>query len=193
MRIITAAVVSEGFLLILGLALVKIFSLSVNWHPSLHSLVVGGALTLPLLLLNEIAWKRSLRYPKSTYSRFSQEIIIPLCRQAPLSTALIIAILSGTCEEFFFRGALHATCMIFLPSWASCAITSILFAAVHFIGNFKRFAAMIPLYAAVGVYLWLVAWYSSSLFCAALLHGLYNFTVIMRVRWSLRNPHTSTP
>jgi Type II CAAX prenyl endopeptidase Rce1-like len=187
MRILTAAIISEGFLLIAGELLLRLLSLSVDWRPSLHALALGSALTLPLLLANEIAWKRSLRYPTSTYSRFSREIIIPLCQRTPPLTALIIAILSGGCEEFFFRGALHSAVIVYLPQWASCVITSLLFAAVHFIGNFRRFAAMIPLYGAVGMYLWVVAWATGSLFSVAILHGLYNFTVIMRVRQALRS------
>jgi len=192
MRIITAAFISEGLLLLAGYALVRLLSLHIDWDPSLRAVVLGVILTLPLLCANEIAWRRSMSYPTSTYSRFSRQIIIPLCKATPPFSALIVAILSGGCEEFFFRGALHSAIILYLPAWTSCVITSVLFATVHFIGNFKRFGAMIPLYTVVGVYLWLVAWLTSSLVCAAVLHGVYNFAVILRVRKALPELWTSS-
>jgi membrane protease YdiL (CAAX protease family) len=41
---------------------------------------------------------------------------------------------------------------------------------------------MIPLYTAVGGYFWLVYHYTESLAAVAILHGVYNFIVILTVK-----------
>jgi membrane protease YdiL (CAAX protease family) len=61
-----------------------------------------------------------------------------------------------------------------------------MFAGIHFIGNFKRFGGMMPLYTAMGIYMWLAAYFSGSLFCAAVLHGSYNLAAILQIKFRER-------
>lgn len=182
MRVLTAALISEGILLILALLGQGAFSLPIRWNASPFSLMLGVLLTIPALASNHLLWRYSLKHADSAYSRFSREVILPLCSQVTTPVAIVVAILSGICEEWFFRGTLNALCARYVGELASCIVTSALFAAIHFIGNFKRFGAMIPLYTLMGAYLWFAQHVSDSLAAAALLHGLYNFTVIMLVR-----------
>lgn len=182
MRVLVAAIVSEGLLVFLSVALVAIFSITITWHASLYSLLLGAILAIPPLCLNEAMWRISLRHPTSVYSRFSREIIVPLCRQISVFTALVVALLSGACEEMFFRGALNLVTATYFGTVSACMITSLLFAAIHFIGNFRRFGGMIPLYAVMGAYMWGVAYATDSLFCAAVLHAVYNFSAILRIK-----------
>lgn len=182
MKILIAALISEGLLAVLGLLVVGALAIEVRWDISPRMAAYGVGLALAPLLLNYYLWRRTRDYPDSVYSRFSREIIDPLCRQISIPTAISVAILSGWCEEYFFRGALSGAITHYLsPLWA-CAISSVLFAAIHFIGNFKRFGGMMPLYTVMGIYMWLVAYLSGSLFCAAVLHGSYNLAAILQVK-----------
>jgi membrane protease YdiL (CAAX protease family) len=193
MRILIAALISEGFLLLGAIIIGVFFDLSVPWNFSARALIVGLLLTIPPLFLNQILWRYSDTHPNSIYGRFSREIITPFCRQIDLGTAIIVAILSGTCEEIFFRGALDSLVQAQLGIAASCIITSILFAAVHFIGNFKRYGSMIPLYTAMGTYLWAAKHLTDSVAAVSVIHGLYNFIVIMLVKRTSRELHESQP
>jgi membrane protease YdiL (CAAX protease family) len=182
MRVLIAAIVSEGLLVIVSVALCALFHIEVAWNPSLRLAALGVLLAAPPLLLNEVLWRFSQRHPGSVYSRFSREIILPLCRQITMPTAVVIAILSGACEELFFRGALNAIARAHLGLLGACLSTSVLFAAIHFVGNFRRFGGMIPLYTIMGAYMWVIAHITDSLFCAAILHGAYNFLAIVRIK-----------
>jgi membrane protease YdiL (CAAX protease family) len=191
MRVLTAAIASEALLVIFSLCLCTLFDVEVFWNPSGHFAALGSLLALPPLLLNEALWRYSRRRPHSVYSRFSREIIIPLCRQITLPTAVAVAILSGACEELFFRGALNVVAQAHLGAIGACAITSVIFAAIHFVGNVRRFGGMIPLYTLMGAYMWTAAHFTGSLFCAAVLHGVYNFIAIVRIKRASRQATNS--
>jgi membrane protease YdiL (CAAX protease family) len=183
MRILLAAVISEGILLILSLAISVFAGLPLIWSPSWWAVTVGLALIIPPLLVNNIIWRYSEEHQESIFYRFSQEVIIPLCRQITPATAVVVVILSGVCEELFFRGALNSLCLRLAGVEFAFVVTSLIFAATHFIGSFKRYGAMIPLYTAMGAYLWLVHFYSGSLTAVAICHGSYNLVVILLTRW----------
>ena len=182
MRILIAAVISEGLLLGLALALVYLANLTIEWNWSKRALTLGLLLTLPPLAVNHLLWRYCDRNPDSIYGRFSREIIVPLCKNMHVSLAATVALLSGMCEELFFRGALNYLCISYLGIIGACITTSALFAAMHFIGNFKRYGGMLPLYTVMGVYLWFAHSSTGSLAAVALLHALYNFIVITTVR-----------
>jgi membrane protease YdiL (CAAX protease family) len=184
-KVLLAALFAEGLLVIASLVLQKIFGLQFNWNATLNSALLGVALTIPPLAINHILWGYSQQHQGSIYYRFSQEVIIPLCRHITWQTAIVIAVLSGVCEELFFRGALNSICLLCLSPIAACLVTSFLFAAIHFLGSFKRYGAMVPLYTAMGAYLWVAHYISESLTTVAVLHGVYNFIVIMLVKRSL--------
>ncbi len=184
MKILIAAVVSEGILVFLAVCLELSFGLTARWNPGLRELGLGLALILPPLTANHFLWKYAERNTSSVFHRFSREIILPLCRQITWPIALVVAILSGICEEWFFRGALNSVVLNSLGTIPSCLITSVLFALVHFIGSFNRYGGMMPIYTVMGIYLWYVHHITDSLAAVALLHGAYNFTVIMLVRRS---------
>lgn len=182
MKILVAALISEGLLVVLGLLLVWALGIEVRWDTSVRMATYGVTLALPPLILNHYLWRRTRDYSHSVYRRFSREIIDPLCRQISIPTAMIVAILSGACEEYFFRGALSGAITRYSSPPVACAISSLLFAGIHFIGNFKRFGGMMPLYTLMGIYIWLVSYLSGSLFCVAVLHGSYNLAAILQVK-----------
>ncbi len=178
-QIIFATLVSEALLLGLGFCVVPFVASIGKWNITLYAIAMGILLTLPPLLANILLWRYSHSHTSSIFYRFSVEVIVPLCQSMNIITALIVAVLSGICEEFFFRGALNNLIQIHTNQALSCITTSIIFAVIHFIGNIKRYGAMIPLYVAMGGYLWLIHHLTESLACVAVTHGAYNFTVIM--------------
>ena len=181
--ILTAAVLTEGLLIALSYALIEWRSLSISFAATPASLLLGAAAALPLLALNNLLWRLSLARPTSVYSRFSREVIIPLCRHTPPLIALVIAILSGFAEELFFRGVLNQIAMAAGGAAAAAVVTSAMFAGVHFIGNFRRFGGMMPLYTLVGLYLWTLHALTQSLAAVMVAHGAYNFLAIVMIRW----------
>jgi membrane protease YdiL (CAAX protease family) len=182
MRILLAAFISEGILLILSLAISLFADIPLIWNSSWWAVLVGFALIIPPLIVNNILWRYSETNHGSIFYRFSQEIIIPLCRHITPTAAIIVAILSGVCEEMFFRGALNSLCARLGGIEFAFVVSSLIFAATHFIGSFKKYGAMIPLYTAMGAYLWLVHFYSDSLTAVAICHGAYNLVVILITR-----------
>jgi membrane protease YdiL (CAAX protease family) len=185
MRVLSAALIAEGLLVVISLALQYLFDLNVEWNTSPKTILLGTLLIIPPLAVNHFLWGHSQRATHSIYYRFSQEIIIPLCKHITWQVAVLIAILSGVCEEMLFRGALNSLSLRYTNPALSCLLTSLLFAAVHFIGSFKRYGMMIPLYTAMGAYLWGVHYMLQSLSAVAILHGLYNFIVIVLVKKSI--------
>jgi membrane protease YdiL (CAAX protease family) len=192
MRVLVAAVVSEGLLAVGAFLIALVTEQALTWNLTLHTATQGALLTVPPLIMNAILWRYSETHPDSVYGRFSSEIIVPLCRHMNLVTTCIVAALSGSCEELFFRGALNYLCSKHLGVIAACAVTSILFALVHFIGNFRRYGAMIPIYVVVGLYLWGVHYGTHSLAAVAITHGLYNFIVITMVRIKVLRTYRQT-
>lgn len=182
MKILVAALISEGLLVVFGFLLVWALTIEVRWDISARMAAYGVTLALAPLLLNHYLWRRTRNYPESVYSRFSGEIIDPLCRQISIPAAISIAILSGWCEEYFFRGALSGAIARYSSPPVACVLSSVLFAGIHFVGNFKRFGGMMPLYTLMGMYMWLIYYLSGSLFCVAVLHGSYNLAAILQVK-----------
>jgi hypothetical protein len=60
MRILIAAVVSEGILVFLAVLMQLIFNVRVHWNPGLQELGLGLTLVLPPLIGNHFLWKYSL-------------------------------------------------------------------------------------------------------------------------------------
>ena len=187
-QIILATLVSESLLLALGLCLSLYLGSAPEWKLTFYTVVIGGLMTIPPFAANVLLWQYSRRSPDSIYNRFSVEVIIPLCQAMTIPTALVVAILSGICEEFFFRGALNDLMRIQTTPEVACLVTSIIFAAIHFLGNLKRYGQMIPLYVVMGCYLWLVHYATESLACVAITHGLYNFCVIILTKKNSTDP-----
>jgi membrane protease YdiL (CAAX protease family) len=95
----------------------------------------------------------------------------------------VLALLSGFCEEIFFRGVLNQALFPRFGIISAALISSFLFAYIHFIGQTRRFGGMLPLYTAIGVYLWFENSITGSLWSVALTHVVYNFVAIVWIRW----------
>ena len=157
-------------------------SLDIAWNPSWRSIVIGATAALPLLIGNHLLWRWTERNPDSVYARFSREIVVPLCRRVTPVQAFWIGILSGIGEEALFRGSINLAVIRTGGLWIALVVSSVTFACIHFIGSFKRYGGMIPLYSAVGGVLWIVWFLTDSLAAAAATHASYNFIAIMAIR-----------
>jgi membrane protease YdiL (CAAX protease family) len=180
--ILLVAILSEAVLVLLAYVLAYLFALDIVWNPSLRAVALGVAAAFPLLLGNHLLWRWTQRNPDTVYARFSREVVVPLCRRVTPSQAFWIGVLSGLGEEALFRGSLNLLMMRWGGVWLALIISSIAFAWVHFIGSFKRYGGMIPLYSAVGAVLWLVWFLTDSLAAAAATHATYNFIAIIAIR-----------
>lgn len=180
--VLLVAIVSEVLLFLLAYTMAFFLSLDIAWNLSAHALVVGALWSIPLLIGNHLLWRWTLNNPDSVYSRFSREVVVPLCQRVSPFHALLIGILSGVGEEVLFRGSLNLWLIRSGGLWSALLISSVAFAWVHFIGSFKRYGGMIPLYSAVGGALWLVWFLTDSLAAAATTHATYNFLAILSIR-----------
>ncbi|MEN9845873.1 MAG: hypothetical protein RIS36_1020 [Pseudomonadota bacterium] len=180
--ILLAAIMSETILVIVAYVLAYLFSLDIAWNPSVRAIALGIAAASPLLLGNHLLLRWTQSNPDTVYARFSREVVVPLCRRVTPSQALWIGILSGLGEEALFRGSLNLLMTRWGGLWLALITSSIAFAWVHFIGSFKRYGGMMPLYSAVGGVLWLVWFLTDSLAAAATTHATYNFIAIISIR-----------
>ena len=176
------AILSEVILVLLAYVLAYLFSLDIAWNASVRAVALGVTAAFPLLLGNHLLWRWTQSNPDTVYARFSREVVVPLCRRVSPSHAFWIGILSGVGEEALFRGSLNLLFTRWGGLWLALIISSIAFAWVHFIGSFKRYGGMIPLYSAVGGVLWLVWFLTDSLAAAAATHATYNFVAIIAIR-----------
>ncbi len=176
------AILSEAVLVLLAYVLAYLFSLDILWNPSVRAVAFGVVAAFPLLLGNHLLWRWTQSNPNTVYARFSREVVVPLCLRVTPSQAFWIGVLSGLGEEALFRGSLNLLVTRWGGVWLALIISSIAFACVHFIGSFKRYGGMIPLYSAVGGVLWLVWFLTDSLAAAAATHATYNFIAIIAIR-----------
>jgi membrane protease YdiL (CAAX protease family) len=181
-HILTAAIVTEGLLVIISFIFAGLFEISVSWHSSWFLLALGILAAFPLLFLNNLLWRWSQSRPDSVFARFSNTVIVPLCKQVSPTLAVALAAMSGFGEELFFRGVLNAIAIRHLGLVAAALLTSIVFAYVHFVGLVRTFGGMLPLYTAVGLYFWALHYWTQSLFAVTVTHATYNLCAILWVR-----------
>jgi membrane protease YdiL (CAAX protease family) len=180
--ILLVAIISEVILVVLAYTIAFGLSLDIAWNPSFRSIIIGATAALPLLIGNHLLWRWTERNPDSIYARFSREVVVPLCQRVTPVQAFWIGILSGIGEEALFRGSINLAVIRTGGLWIALVVSSVTFACIHFIGSFKRYGGMIPLYSAVGGVLWLVWFLTDSLAAAAATHATYNFIAIIAIR-----------
>jgi hypothetical protein len=181
--IVCLARVSEVGLIALAYLIAWLSEEPIVWNPSVQHVTIGALSAVPLLGCNHLLWKWTQRNPDSIYSRFSRQVVLPLCRAVTIRDAALIALLSGIGEEVLFRGALNTLIATHTGNLLALFVTSILFAYVHFIGHLKQFGAMIPLYSIVGAILWMIWRATNSLTAVATAHATYNFAAIATMKY----------
>jgi len=90
--------------------------------------------------------------------------------------AIAVGLLPALCEEILFRGFILSGLGAMTGKWRAIALTAVLFGVLH------RDPARIPLTGAVGLALGYVAWETRSLILPAVMHGLYNLSLVFLSR-----------
>lgn len=182
--VVQAALVCEGLLLITAFVFSALFDIPLVASFSPFLLVIGIAASFPLLggniLFSRYASRHPDRFPR--YSKFSKELIEPLCQELPLPAAFVVAVLSGLCEELFFRGIMQSFLGETIGVVAGFVVLNGLFALIHFIGRIKDFWTLIPFYFFCGIYFSAITFATADLTSSIVAHGLNNFVAVLYVR-----------
>jgi len=182
--VLQAALAAEALLLIAGFVLGGLFGIIPNFAPSPGAFVLGCLAGLPLILGNGLfLWLcLSNRLSESTLLRLVKEAVIPLSSSLSIPAILIVSALSGIAEEYFFRGILDPLLTLYLPVSIAIALSALLFAAVHFIGNFKAYWKLIPIYTLCGIYFSLLYREMGNLIIPIAAHAINNAVVMITTR-----------
>jgi membrane protease YdiL (CAAX protease family) len=180
--ILLAALITEGLVTIVAWILWGLFEVELRWGEPLTSIILGLLWVLPLFIGNELLSLFIEQNPSSIFARFSKEVVTPLCEAVPPLLALILGILSGFGEELLFRAVLLPLFTPVTGVYGAILMSSILFAWVHFIGQERKYGALIPLYTLVGVYFSIIFLLHGTALPVMICHGTYNFMVILRTR-----------
>lgn len=192
-QVLLAAIILEGLLTIVAYIGAGLFAIPIQWGISVQALGLGVVCCVPLLALNLLLMRWSAAHPDSVYARFGRSVIEPLCAILPPHLAAAVAILSGFGEELFFRGVLSPLLSGTFGWVAGAILSSALFAYAHFIGLMRDYGGMVPLYTAVGLYLWGVQEWTNSLCTTMTTHACYNFIAIAVVRGACARRQRTTP
>ena len=181
--VVKLAVVSEGILLFLALVWIHLRSIPIPLSFSLDALSYT-LLTVALMLgVNNLSTKHSSPEKFSLFYTFEYEVLHPLCYNLQIRHVFIVALLSGVCEEIFFRGVLdfELSSLFGLPG---ILLSAFIFAFVHFIGAVKKYWPLIFLYTAFGLIFSYLLAISGTLLSCMLCHAIYNSIalVIFRTR-----------
>ena len=165
--------------------------LGVFFSIDLHTAFLAIFYTLPLLLLNGVLYFFTIKGDSdSQYARFFKGVIIPLCQQQTIVSAICIGIVSGFGEELLFRGAITRELLTVIPLPITLILVNALFAYVHFWGAAKNFFRVVFFYFLFGMYFSFLAEFKIGIAGAVVCHGLYNTVVILTIRslFSKNNP-----
>jgi len=183
--ILKAAVIGEGGLLVLALGWYFFSETRIPLTYSTPLLFWGIIATIPVFVLNLGCYILSQKFPAHLrqISRFSKEIVIPLCRNLDPFSALVIALLSGICEEVFFRGFLLDLLRAYFSVETAILGSSLVFAYAHLVGLFRTYWLIFLIYLAIAFYFSFLTLYFSSLLPAIVSHTLYNFVAILYLHY----------
>jgi len=179
--IVKAAFFGEGSLLIIALFWYYYSSSTLKIEFTAPLVFLGILATLPVFIINFALYWLSQKLPEQfqQINRFSRDIVKPLCEQLGPVSALLIALLSGFCEEIFFRGFLLDLAAGYMHLALAVTISSMIFAYAHLIGFFRTYWQIFIVYFLIALYFsWLVL-SSESLVPAIVSHALYNFLTIL--------------
>ncbi len=94
---------------------------------------------------------------------------------------LYFGLATGIVEEVIFRGVIMSALEYRFNRWVAIIVPSVLFGVLHIIGNNLDFLSVIQLLVAgsiVGILFSMVTYESGSIWCSALIHGVWNMIMI---------------
>jgi len=177
--VLSMTIFAEVFVLIL--ATIWIFLAKLNLDPLLHcnrkAVITGVAAAALVTVLNMVILKLANKYAEQFYLLKSMKDLIykqmlPLIGHLTFADSIFIALVSGFCEEVFFRGVLQGQCGI-IPS--ACA-----FGLAHLPRIYYFPYALWATY--VGLLMSFSLVFSGSLYAPIIAHSLINFASINVLR-----------
>jgi membrane protease YdiL (CAAX protease family) len=173
--VIRAAVIAEGAILLLALAVGRLTGHSPLAQLRLdpHGIGWGIAATLPLCL--GLAWCLRTSFPPIVrLVRLVDQRVRPLFLGCSLAELVLVSALAGIGEEALFRGVLQSALADHVPGWMALIATATLFGLAHFLTREYAIVAGI-----VGLYLGSIFLLSGNLLVAILAHGLYDLVALV--------------
>jgi len=184
------AVLIEGGLAVLAVLADLLFRLQLNYWQycwcdvqtikqitlGLFPLIVGYfvLLALPLESLRQI-------------DRFVRELFWQYMGHWKIWQLALVAALAGIGEELFFRGLLQLGLANILDIWVAIFITSLIFGLAHAVTpTYFLLSFIVSLYFG-----WLFV-HTENLVVPIAIHALYDFAVLMYIRYSRRPPACKT-
>lgn len=184
--------------MVLGMALLSEVSLTLlaiggywidgkmpSWELSNEAVLLGIAATLPMLACNLLifGWLSRENSPWPIYNQFKRTVIIPVCGNLTVLDALILAVLSGSAEELFFRGAIPDLLGPRFGILGAALLSSMLFSWMHFIGMLRKYWQLALFYFLFGLYFAAIQLGSANLAVPMIMHALYNFMVLLYLKF----------
>jgi len=189
--VVSIALAAEGLLAMVGLYWIWLRDLP----PPVWNKGWGGGIlaALPLLVLNFMLLEAARRGKWPPLDNLLKEAIRPICCNLGPCSGGLVALAAGLGEEIFFRGALNVELSRQLGDWAGIATASLAFAALHFVGQIRRYYQLIILYFGIGVYLSVLASWHESLASAVACHAFYDYMAILYIRYGLSKCRNGRP
>jgi len=94
-----------------------------------------------------------------------------------MTAFLLIAVIPGICEEFFFRGFLQSGIATTCRKWVTITVTACIFALFHYM--LAKFAVT----AALGFVLAYLCWQAQSIWPAIIAHVMHNASAVLLAFW----------
>ncbi len=177
-KIIVLTLVSEGILL-------SLFFLWQSYRgpqilrrmPNVDEIVSGASHALLLAACNIVLLRLLPRSGEIglRFQEFIDTVVWPLAKELSVFASVLVAVMAGVGEEFFFRGMLQTELGILL--------SSVLFALMHFGTAAKKFYAVVVLYALISLYVGLVFHLTASIWTVVFLHAIYDFLALLYLRF----------
>lgn len=165
----------EGTLLLISLIWMFIRKIPVfeNIKISLPALWMGLILGVGILFSSIIFYSVDRFVFKERFRRVMEDKIYPLFSRVTFPEIILLALMSGFCEEFFFRG-------ILLPEFG-ILFASAIFGVLHTPGKTTWFLGVWS--GLIGVVFALVYKFTGNLFIPMVAHALNNFVAVVYLRY----------
>lgn len=172
------AIIVEGGLIVLALLLGWLLDTPPfeAWKWSGYDAARALLWTLPLfaLVLLVYAWPTG---PLRALHETCEQVLRPLLRPLHTYDVFLLALLAGVGEEMFFRGVLQVWLVEQLGAWPGILLVSLLFGLSHPASVTYVFSA-----ALISVYLGWLFHLTDNLLVVILIHGVYDWVVMMYLR-----------
>ncbi|QKK02716.1 MAG: CPBP family intramembrane metalloprotease [Pseudomonadota bacterium] len=175
-RTLTVALVFQGGIVVLGVALALLFGLR-PWQriePVGADLLIAFAGTLPLLLILAMMPAAARRWRwAGELVRLVQQMLDAVFQRAWPGSVVLVSLLAGVGEELLFRGVVQDGLAGLAHPVIAIAVAAALFGLVHAVSLAYLIVATV-----IGLYLGLIYHWNGNLLVPIVIHALYDWIAI---------------